>query len=104
MRSNFKSSSKLVSVLLILLLACPALAQAKAELVAQAARQQLGQTFVYDPAYVKLDYPGGDIPLWKGVCADVVVRALRAVNIDLQVLIHEDMRANFKSYPQNWGL
>ena len=68
------------------------------------ARQQLGVTLIYDPAYVRLDYPGGDVPIERGVCTDVVVRAYRALGIDLQQLVHEDMRANFSRYPRNWGL
>src|SRR5688572_6967710 len=54
------------------------------------ARVQLGWNTVYDPAYVKLGYPGGDLPKEKGVCTDVVIRALRAVGKDLQKLVHED--------------
>ncbi|WP_425501527.1 DUF1287 domain-containing protein [Pseudoxanthomonas kalamensis] len=69
-----------------------------------AARQQIGVTRLYDPAYVVLDYPGGDVPRDRGVCTDVVVRALRTQGIDLQQAVHEDMRANFRLYPQQWGL
>lgn len=72
--------------------------------IAQSARQQIGQTLFYDPAYVRLDYPGGDVALDRGVCTDVVIRSLRGVDIDLQQLIHEDMSANFSRYPRNWGL
>ena len=72
--------------------------------VVEGARAQLGKTLFYDPAYVKLDYPGGDVPIVRGVCTDVVIRALRASKIDLQQLIHEDMKANFSKYPNNWGL
>lgn len=68
------------------------------------ARHQIGKTLYYDPAYTRLDYPMGDVPLLKGVCTDVVIRALRLQGIDLQKLIHEDMRKNFRAYPQNWGL
>ncbi len=57
----------------------------------------------YDPAYVVIDYPGGDVPAGTGVCTDVVIRTLRAVGIDLQKEVHEDMRANFSKYPKNWG-
>ena len=72
--------------------------------IAAAARKQVGQTISYDPAYVRLSYPGGDVPLERGVCSDVIIRALRVVGIDLQMLIHQDMKANFKAYPQKWGL
>lgn len=69
-----------------------------------AARKQIGVTKEYDPAYVTLNYPGGDVPIRTGVCSDVVVRALREVGIDLQKTVHEDMRQNFSAYPQKWGL
>ena len=58
----------------------------------------------YDPAYTALDYPMGDVPIAKGVCTDVVVRALRQQGIDLQQLVHQDMKANFSAYPNRWGL
>jgi uncharacterized protein YijF (DUF1287 family) len=73
------------------------------ELVA-AARQQIGLTTSYDPAYRVLEYPGGDVPLQTGVCTDVLVRAYRDIGLDLQKLVHEDMAANFADYPQDWGL
>ena len=41
------------------------------------ARRQIGVTTVYDPSYVGLAYPGGDVPADRGVCTDVVIRALR---------------------------
>lgn len=68
------------------------------------ARSQIGQTLYYDPAYTALKYPLGDVPILKGVCTDVIVRALRHQGIDLQQRIHEDMRNNFKQYPQKWSL
>lgn len=68
------------------------------------AREQIGKTLLYDPAYTKLNYPMGDVPLYKGVCTDVLIRALRHQGVDLQKNIHEDMRKNFKAYPQKWGL
>lgn len=58
----------------------------------------------YDPAYVKLAYPNGDVDNSTGVCTDVVVRAFRAQGIDLQKQVHEDMRRSFKNYPKKWGL
>lgn len=59
---------------------------------------------VYDPAYVKLAYPGGDVADDRGVCTDTVIRAFRHADVDLQVEVHEDMRANFGAYPNMWGL
>ena len=75
-----------------------------AQLVA-AARRQVGVTLTYDPAYTRLDFPGGDVPRGKGVCTDVVIRAYRdAFAIDLQALVNADMRPAFASYPRRWGL
>lgn len=65
--------------------------------------EQTTYTTGYDPAYVKLDYPNGDVPKETGVCADVVVRAFRAAGIDLQKELHEDMTASFAKYPKKWN-
>jgi len=56
----------------------------------------------YVPGYVKIPYPGGDVPADTGVCTDEVVRAYRAVGVDLQKEVHEDMRRNFSAYPFRW--
>ena len=66
--------------------------------------EQVGVTVEYDASYVPLGYPGGDVPISTGACSDVVVRAFRAVGIDLQVKLHEDMTEHFSAYPQTWGL
>ncbi len=68
------------------------------------ALEQTKLTKIYDPAYVVLDYPGGDVPIERGVCTDVVVRAMRKSGVDLQKEVHEDMKANFSLYPTKWGL
>lgn len=62
------------------------------------------QNINYDPSYFSIPYPNGDIPEGKGVCTDVIIRAYRKLNIDLQKEVHEDMVANFSKYPKNWGL
>lgn len=62
------------------------------------------QKVSYDPSYFSIPYPNGDVPADKGVCTDVVIRAYRKLSIDLQRLVHEDMKANFKKYPNRWGL
>jgi uncharacterized protein YijF (DUF1287 family) len=73
--------------------------------IVNAARWQIGKTTSYDPAYVGLKYPNGDIDISKGVCTDVVIRALRkSRKMDLQKLVHDDMRSNFSKYPKIWGL
>lgn len=70
-----------------------------------AARKQIGVTTLYDPAYVRLDYPGGDVPRDRGVCIDVIIRAYRdAFGFDFQEHIHRDMKSNFSAYPTIWGL
>ena len=77
---------------------------AKAPLVS-AAREQIGKTIWYDPSYKVLDYPNGDISIERGVCTDVVIRAMRdAFGVDLQKKVHEDMTAHFSKYPARWGL
>ena len=58
----------------------------------------------YDPSYFSIDYPNGDVPSHKGVCTDVIIRAYRKMDIDLQKEVHQDMRANFSLYPKIWGL
>ncbi len=58
----------------------------------------------YDPSYVNIKYPNGDVPAHTGVCTDVIIRAYRKLGIDLQKEVHEDMKANFSKYPKNWGL
>ncbi len=72
----------------------------RAELV-QAALAQIGVTVTYDPAYVKLDYPGGDVPSDRGVCTDVIIRSFRQVGMDLQVLVHEDKKKTPDAYPHD---
>jgi uncharacterized protein len=69
-----------------------------------AVRSQIGVTIRYDPAYSQLDYPGGDVPADRGVCSDVVVRAMRKAGLDLQKALHEDMKRSFSAYPKLWGL
>ena len=64
---------------------------------------QAGVTTEYDPAYVALDYPNGDVPEKTGVCSDVVVRAFRKAGIDLQKEVHEDMKTARSEYPTKWG-
>lgn len=71
----------------------------------RAAEGQVGVTTVYDPAYVGLAFPGGDVPAERGVCTDVLIRALRVAHgVDLQAAVNADMKANFAKYPANWGL
>jgi uncharacterized protein YijF (DUF1287 family) len=96
-------------VLLLLLLFLPALAQSPPavslghqqflqKLVA-AAIERTHHSVRYDPAYVRIPYPNGDVPAETGVCTDEIIRAYRAVGVDLQKEVHEDMLGNFAAYP-----
>lgn len=82
----------------------PSDSRAPSQRLIEAARAQIGVTVHYDGRYTQLTYPGGDLPLDRGVCTDVVIRAYRALGIDLQQLVHEDMTGAFANYPQLWGL
>src|ERR1700736_5657575 len=96
-------------VFLFLLILLPALAQDP--LAVSPTRQQFLQKLVdaaierthhavrYDPAYVRIPYPNGDVPSGTGVCTDEIIRSFRAVGIDLQKEVHEDMLHNFLAYP-----
>ncbi len=77
-----------------------------AEKLSNAAIQIIDKNVIYSPDYVKLKYPNGDVPAKTGVCTDVIIRAYRKLNIDLQKEVHEDMVANFTKYPnlKKWGL
>ena len=101
---------KLALAVILLLIAQP-MPQARAEpapsfglKLAAAALERTRHQEVYDPSYVRIAYPLGDIAPDHGVCADVVIRSFRQLGIDLQVLVHEDMRGAFGAYPHLWGL
>ena len=68
-----------------------------------AAVEQTKVTTGYDPSYVKLDYPNGDVASETGVCSDVIVRAFRKAGVDLQKEVHEDMTLAWAEYPKKWG-
>ncbi|HMQ10874.1 MAG TPA: DUF1287 domain-containing protein [Oligoflexia bacterium] len=78
----------------------------KGDDLARYAFERTKKNIQYNSQYFSIDYPGGDIPKQYGVCTDVLIRSLRKLGIDLQKLVHEDMTANFSSYPskKNWGL
>jgi uncharacterized protein YijF (DUF1287 family) len=72
--------------------------------LSRAALERTSHTVLYDGSYRSISYPNGDVPDHTGVCTDVVIRSYRALGIDLQKRVHEDMKAHFESYPRNWGL
>jgi uncharacterized protein YijF (DUF1287 family) len=45
----------------------------------------------------------GDVADDKGMASDLVVRCFRGIGIDLQALVHDDMKAHFNRYPQLWN-
>lgn len=97
--------NKLITTLLLLFIICGSYAQnSQTQKLCNAAIELTHGRVTYDPAYYSIAYPNGDIPSNKGVCTDVIIRAYRKLGIDLQKEVHEDMLANFKLYPNNWGL
>ena len=90
--------------LTLLLVGTPALAEIRPQQLVRDARGQIGVTMSYDPAYRKIAFPMGDVPLSTGVCTDVVIRALRGQGVDLQALVNKDMKTAWAAYPKIWGL
>jgi uncharacterized protein YijF (DUF1287 family) len=82
-------------------------ATAKQQLTSQlvaAAVERAHHTVRYVPDYVRITYPNGDVPADTGVCADEIIRVYRAVGVDLQKEVHEDMTAHFADYPRKWHM
>jgi len=102
----------LVPMLIVIGCARPAPATRKTDLalsasvraVVDSAREQTRVTTSYDQSYVRIAYPGGDVPPRTGACTEVVIRAFRTAGVDLQREVHEDMARNFSAYPSRWGL
>jgi uncharacterized protein len=64
------------------------------EKLSSAAVERTHHSVRYDPAYVRIPYPNGDVPADTGVCTDEVIRAYRTLGIDLQKEAHEDVLAD----------
>ena len=100
-------TSALLAVILALASGPAAVAQTAStqatqiQTVLDSTRARIALNELYDPSYVVLAYPGGDVANDRGVCTDVVIRAWRELGVDLQVLVHEDMRAHFGAYPKS---
>jgi uncharacterized protein YijF (DUF1287 family) len=69
------------------------------KLLVAAAVERTHHSVRYVSAYVHIPYPGGDVPADTGVCTDEIIRAYRAVGVDLQKEVHEDMQQNFALHP-----
>ena len=76
------------------------------EALLDAAKERLNHSVQYDGAYLSIAYPGGDVPDNMGVCTDVIIRSYRGIGLDLQKLVHEDMKTAFNDYPSKriWEL
>ena len=74
------------------------------EQLVAAAVERTNHSVTYDSSYFSIPYPGGDVPADRGVCTDEVIRSYRAVGVDLQKEVHEDMKADFAAYPRKFGL
>lgn len=101
---NRRLAKKILWLLPLAFCAQACFADAFAKKLVEAAREQTKQQVVYDGSYVSITYPMGDVPADRGVCTDVIIRAYRQQGIDLQQLVHEDMKQRFSTYPNHWGL
>ncbi|MCJ8268240.1 MAG: DUF1287 domain-containing protein [Psychrosphaera sp.] len=93
--------------LIVVMFLLPFAVQASfADNLVAAAHERLKSKVTYDGSYIAIPYPNGDVPKNIGVCTDVVIRAYRTIGIDLQQLVHEDMKSAFSAYPSKrmWGL
>jgi uncharacterized protein len=68
-------------------------------LLVAAALERPKHEVTYDPGYVGITYPGGDVPASAGVCSDEIIRIYRAVGVDLQKEVHEDIVRDLAAYP-----
>lgn len=74
------------------------------EALIDAALERTRHAVTYNGSYRRIAYPGGDVPNHIGVCTDVIIRAYRQFGVDLQELVHLDMKSSFHEYPNSWGL
>ncbi len=113
-RLNFARLSLLILVPVLGLLASARRDATQSNSISESRRHEFLQRLVaaaierthhavrYDPAYVRIPYPGGDVPVDTGVCTDEIIRSYRSVGVDLQKEVHEDMVQNFDRYPRRW--
>ncbi len=94
---------RLTILLITILLGISVFCQTFHDSLSATAIELTHQKVIYDPSYYAIDYPNGDIPIGRGVCTDVIIRAYRSMGIDLQKEVHEDMNTNFTKYPKIWG-
>ena len=92
---------KKIFILLFITL-CFAFTSTQKQQIINHAKWQTTQNVTYDGRYISIPYPNGDVPKNIGVCTDVIIRAYRVINIDLQQLIHEDMLVAHKTYNKRY--
>jgi uncharacterized protein len=97
---------KKITVFILLILSFNAFAANFNSDIATAAIARTKSQVTYDGSYFSIPYPGGDVPKNIGVCTDVIIRVYRVLGVDLQKLVHEDMKLKFSAYPSKrlWGL
>ena len=94
-------ASRLLAIPVLLLGACAptrgvqarAVAPSEADRIVQGALRQAREGAAYTTGYVRLGYPGGDLPRDRGVCTDVVVRALRDAGHHVTTLVRRAPRS-----------
>ncbi len=106
-QTNFQSTAQTKEILLHATNEKPKLADITSVEIRKILESAIEQTTItknYNQSYVVIAYPNGDVPIETGVCTDVVIRAFRRAGVDLQKEVHEDMKQNFRVYPQKWNL
>lgn len=105
-RTDFRIAGATVLAGFIALSSTSSGAASFGDLLAAAALERTRHQVRYDPSYVEIAYPWGDVAADRGVCTDEVIRAYRALGIDLQRLVHLDMSSHFALYPNlpKWEL
>jgi len=103
---DLRRLSLLPAMVAVLLLWGHAVADEFGTQLAQAALERTRHRVTYDGSYFTMAYPNGDVPVHLGVCTDVVIRSYRALGVDLQQAVHEDIARHFDAYPSRriWGL
>jgi len=104
--ANCRNSNTAIIIAIFVLFPQSSIGDSFGDTLVNAAIERTKHDVRYDGAYFSIPYPNGDVPSDIGVCTDVIIRSYRAIGIDLQRLVHEDMASNFNVYPSTriWGL
>ncbi len=93
--TSCKTARNSVSITLAQFASAPAAGDLFPDQLVRAAIERTTHAIDYDGSYTSIGYPGDDVAANKGVCTDVIIRSYRKLGIDLQRVVHEDMRQNF---------